>query len=52
MRSKGVLRLMATVSYRSKLFSSGLPAWYHDSVTHSDGRIACNNHNFVLGMTH
>jgi hypothetical protein len=29
-----------------------LRASYHDSVRHSDGGLACNNHNVVLGMTH
>jgi len=43
---------MASVSYRAKLLSSGLPASYHDSVAHSDCRVDCNNHNVVLGMTH
>jgi hypothetical protein len=52
MRSRGVLRIMASVSYRAKLLSSGLPASYHDSVAHSDCRVDCNNHNVVLGMTH
>ena len=52
MRSRGVLRIMASVSYRAKLLSSGLLASYHDSVTHSDCRVDCNNHNVVLGMTY
>ena len=52
MRSSGVLRIMASVSYRAKLLSIDLRASYHDSVSHSDGGLACNNHNVVLGMTH
>jgi hypothetical protein len=42
---------MASVSYRAKLLSIDLRASYHDSVSHSDGGLACNNHNVVLGMT-